>query len=209
MSAKTYDKKTAAFIGFLVQNIPADLTDEIMQGWMKNPGAMKRFLSGLNPSEITASKKPVEPKKLLERLSPISIPTIPQFIVAEKLRVSETVDGIKVDWLGENLKKHFLSKREDSVAAEELVTNNLLDGSKDPAIITALGGEEKVEVSFGQFWEFLKTADQNLWYVAYIRSTDDVLWAVFARWRSGGLHVEAAPPDDPDYWYDGDRFLSR
>lgn len=48
-SAKAYDKKTAAFAGFIIQNIPADLTDEVMDGWMNNSAATKRFLSGLAP----------------------------------------------------------------------------------------------------------------------------------------------------------------
>lgn len=49
MNAKAYDKKTAAFAGFLIQNVPDSLTDEVMQGWMDNPAATKRFLSGLMP----------------------------------------------------------------------------------------------------------------------------------------------------------------
>ena len=159
--------------------------------------------------EAVKNRRPGDPKQLLERLPAFGIPAIPQFVVADKLRIGETVDGIKVGWLGENLKKHFLSKREESVAAEQLATNKLLEGSKDPAIITALGGEEKVEVSFGQFWEFLKTADQNLWYVAYIRDTDGVLWAVGARWSSGGLRVEAFSLGSPNGWGAGFRFLSR
>ena len=50
MSAKAYDKKTAAFAGFLIQNVPDGLTDEVMQGWMDNPSALKRLLAGLVPS---------------------------------------------------------------------------------------------------------------------------------------------------------------
>ena len=50
MSAKAYDKKTAAFAGFVIQNIPADLTDQEMDGWMDNPDATKKFLSGLKSS---------------------------------------------------------------------------------------------------------------------------------------------------------------
>lgn len=49
MSTKTYDKKTAAFAGFLIQNIPADLSEEMMDGWMQNPQALKKLLAGLIP----------------------------------------------------------------------------------------------------------------------------------------------------------------
>jgi len=46
-NAKAYDKKTAAFIGFLVQNIP-EISDESMNFWIDNPEALKRKLRGLN-----------------------------------------------------------------------------------------------------------------------------------------------------------------
>lgn len=52
MSAKTYDKKTAAFCGFVIQNMPNGLTDEIMQGWMDNPPATKKLLAGFVPPEV-------------------------------------------------------------------------------------------------------------------------------------------------------------
>lgn len=45
--AKAYDKKTAAFIGFLVQNIP-EISDESMNFWIENPKDVKKVLSGLN-----------------------------------------------------------------------------------------------------------------------------------------------------------------
>ena len=56
MSAKTYCKKTAAFAGFLIQNVPADLDDETMDNWMANPDATKKFLAGLKPQEKVATK---------------------------------------------------------------------------------------------------------------------------------------------------------
>lgn len=61
MSAKAYDKKTAAFAGYVIQNIPAGLTDEVMDGWMNNPAAMKRLLAGLaSPkTEAPAKRKPL------------------------------------------------------------------------------------------------------------------------------------------------------
>jgi len=150
-------------------------------------------------------------EKLLERLSAIiAIPIVMQFVATEKFRPGKTIDGIKVAWLGDNFREHLLSKVEsDEVAAEEFAMSKLLKNSRDPAIITALGGEEKVEISLGQFWEFLKTADQNFWYVAYIRDTDDVLWAADAGWYSDGLRVEARSLGSPRVWRAGARFLSR
>ncbi len=59
MNAKAYDKKTAAFAGFVIQNIPADLTDQEMDGWMDNPDATKKFLSGFKPpASVAPTAKP-------------------------------------------------------------------------------------------------------------------------------------------------------
>jgi hypothetical protein len=147
---------------------------------------------------------------LLERVGEAILPATGLFTTAEKFRIGETIDGIKVGWLGGNFKKHFLPKVEkDEVAAETLTISKLLKGSKDPAIITALGGEEKVESKLAQFWEFLKTANRNLWYVGYIRDNQNTLWAVNALWNSDRLSVEAGSLGYPDDWHADTRFLSR
>jgi len=149
-------------------------------------------------------------QKLFEFVTTIHVAGVASFVAAKKFRPGKTIDGIKVGWLGDNFKEHFLPKVEkNSIAAEELIVNKLLKNSRDPVIITALGGEEKVEISLGQFWNFLKTADQQFWYVVYIRDTDDVLWAVLAYWSGGGLYVGARSLDSPRGWCAGYRFLSR
>ncbi len=159
-------------------------------------------------------KNPFTPEvveeRLLERIGTANLAGITSFTVAKKFVVDETVDGIKVGWLGDNFKKHFLPKVEKGeVTAETLAINNLSKNAKDPAIITNLGGEPKVEISLGQFWEFLKTADRSFWYVAYVRDDQRVLWAVNADWPGDKLHVEAFSLDSPDGWRRGNRFLSR
>ena len=148
-------------------------------------------------------------RKLLKFIRPVSLPAIGEFVVAEKLCEGETVDGIKVAWLGENLKTNFLKKVEKPAPALELREHELVTPARDPAIITELGGEEQVETTSGQFWEFLKTADRTLWYVRHIRDATGVLWAVDGHWYDGGLHVEAYALDDPFDWFAGARFLSR
>lgn len=148
--------------------------------------------------------------KPLKFVKTVSLPAVSMFVAAEKFCLGKTIDGIKVGWLGDNFKEHFLSKTESGeVAGEALSVNKLLKGSHSPAIITELGGEGRVEISLGQFWAFLKTADQSLWYVAYIRGTDDVLWAVNANWDSCGLDVGAYSLDYPCAWNADGRFLSR
>lgn len=146
---------------------------------------------------------------LLTFLRPISLPAIPKFVAAEKYREGETVDGIKVGWLGGNFETHFLQKVEGPVPALNLREYELVKPSRDSAIITELGGEEKVETTLGQFWEFLKTADRTLWHIRHIRDMSGILWAVSGNWDGGGLNVEAVPLDSPDGWGDGGWFVSR
>ena len=163
---------------------------------------MRLLRDGLLISEVIV-------KKLLEFVRTVSLAAVDKFVAAEKFRLGKTIDGIKVGWLGDNFKAGFLSKIEEQTPALEIREHELLKNSRDPAIITELGGEEKVEITLGQFWEFLKTADRRFWYVAYIRDTKDVLWAVRAHWYGGGLSVEAGSVDDPCGWFAGDRVLSR
>lgn len=150
-----------------------------------------------------------EDEKLLRFIRPVSLPAIPKFVAAEKFREGETVDGIKVTWLGDNFKTNFLKKVEDPVPALEMREYKLVGAFRDPAIVTELGGEEQVETTLGQFWEFLKTADQTLVHVRHIRDVNSVLWAFDGYWRDGGLNAEALPLDCPDGWRVGGRFLSR
>lgn len=146
---------------------------------------------------------------LFEFIETRMLPAIGKFVIAEKLRVGETVDGIMVGWIGDNIKNHFLGKKEKAVKAAEVRESKLLKAKRDPAIIAELGGDEKAEITFGQFWEFLKTVDRSLWYVSYIRDTNDVLWAVDASWSSGGLYIGADSVDFPGSWRPGSRFVSR
>ena len=162
---------------------------------------MRLLRDGLLISEVIV-------KKLLEFVRTVSLAAVDKFVAAEKFRLGKTIDGIKVRWLGDNFKAGFLSKEEQTPALE-IREHELLKNSRDPAIITELGGEENVEITLGQFWEFLKTADRRFWYVAYIRDTKDVLWAVNAHWNSGGLYVGAGSFGNPNEWNAGYRFLSR
>ena len=152
---------------------------------------------------------PSKVEKLLKFLRPISLPAVAKFVVAEKFREGETVDGIKMAWVGKNFKANFLTKVEEAVPALEMREHELVTGSRDPAIITELGGEDRVETFLAHLWEELKSADQNRYHVRYIRDVNRVLWAVNGYWYGGGLRVEADPLDDPSDWRVGYRFASR
>ncbi|MFI5260536.1 MAG: hypothetical protein ACHQU0_01960 [Candidatus Paceibacteria bacterium] len=160
-------------------------------------------------------------KKLLERLSTtIAVPAMTQFIAKDNFVIDTSKNAkVKISYLGDNLKANFLQKVEsDEVAAEELTINKLLENSFDPAIITALGGEAKVEITLGQFFAaFAKQPKgeagtlltNGYANVGYIRDVNGVLWAVFGRWGGDGWGFCADPLGNPDRWGVGRQFLSR
>lgn len=159
--------------------------------------------------EAVKNRAATEVKKLLKFIRPVSLPAIGRFVAAEKFREGETVDGIRVAWLGSNFKTNFLKKKEGAVPALEMREHELTTRSRDPAIITELGGEENIETTLGQFWEFLKTADRTLVHVRHIRDENGVLWAVGGLWHDDGLGVAAFSLFNPTDWSAGLRFLSR
>jgi hypothetical protein len=73
MSAKAYDKPTAAFFGFLGQNVPAELTSEEMQDWLEHPDEMKVFLRGLKRDWAVQAP----------RLNRLGVTHFPAIVVAE------------------------------------------------------------------------------------------------------------------------------
>lgn len=162
----------------------------------------------------------VEKVKLLKRVSTIELPAVKDFIAADHFVVDTSEKAkVKISYLGDNFRKYFLPKKETGeVAAEELTVNELLEDAYDPAIVTDLGGEEKVEISLGQFFamfakqpngesgQLLTNGRAN---IGYIRGDDGVLWTVHGRWNDDGWVFEASPLDNPYRWYAGYQVLSR
>ena len=160
-------------------------------------------------------------KQLLQRLSTtISIPAMKQFIAVDNFVVDTSKNAkVKISFLSDNIKANFLQKVEsDEVAAEDLAINKLLECAYDPAIITALGGETKVEITLGQFSAaFAKQPNgeagalltNGYANVGYVRDINGVLWAVFGYWDVDGWRFRAFPLDNPGNWDDGNQFLSR
>lgn len=162
----------------------------------------------------------VEKVKLLKRVSTIELPAVKDFIAADHFVVDTSEKAkVKISYLGDNFRKYFLPKKETGeVAAEELTVNELLEDAYDPAIVTDLGGEEKVEISLGQFFamfakqpngesgQLLTNGRAN---IGYIRGDDGVLWAVGGRWGGDGWSFGARPLDGPSRWHAGRQVLSR
>lgn len=156
-------------------------------------------------------------KKILTLVTTVRIAAGGRFVVAEKFRIGET-DGVKIAWLGDNVKTNFLDKIEENVKAAELKIHRLEQDSLDAPIIAELG--DVAETTLADFWELLKKQGlgqkgglltNGYANIAYIRDTNDGLWAVRARWRAddGGWSVEARSVADPDGWFAGNQVVSR
>lgn len=126
-----------------------------------------------------------------------------RFVAAEKLRIGETVDGILVEAVERNVLRYFLSIVQESVPGMDVRQFELLYASHDARIIRELGGEDKVRMSLGQFWELLRLglADIKTWYIAYIPDEEGVMWAVSGHYsKQGGLRIGATFIDDSGCW---------
>lgn len=171
------------------------------------------FLAG---KIIAVRKDTLKTLPLFEPIGPHNLPAIPKFVTAEKFRPGETIDGIKIAWLGDNFKKQYLPLTEDPIGATEILESNLLRAAnelpqspEEPGIIAELGGTKVAVSRMGQFWEILKTADQSLWYAIFAYDIENVLGVVNADWYSDGLCVNAYPLGDRYDFGAGSRFLSR
>ena len=146
--------------------------------------------------------------ELLEYLSPVALPALARFSVLETFREGETIDGITIGWVGEDFLAHLFDKIEDPVPAIELHLHKLRKSVSDRPIMALLGEESGVEITAGQFWENLKTANHTHWYVGYVRGKGGLLRGVHAGWMFGGLHVESGPLNRSHGWGVGNRFLA-
>ena len=196
----------------IANQLGPDLTDN----WARNSGAMqKAFLSALCPLAAPMPATPAQPQKLLELLSTVQLPAIGEFKAEEKFVVDTGRKAkVKIASMGSNFEKHFGHKVEPPVAEAEVKLNKLLEASLDRPIIDEAGGEEKVEISLGQFYEVLwykQMKSDRTWVITYIRDDQGTLWAVRAHWVShdGGWSVGAFSVEDPNGWFAGDPVVSR
>ncbi len=121
-------------------------------------------------------------------------------------------------WLGDDFKLWFGEKVEESVKPSTLCYHKLLRSSLDAPIISALGGEEKAEVSLAEIFhlislqpkgeegDLLTSGYANIFYV---RGVNNVLRVVRVYWYGGRWYVRAHETSYPHEWYDENRVFSR
>jgi hypothetical protein len=158
--------------------------------------------------------------EILKYLKTVELPAVKKFLAKDKFQIG-THDGVKIAWLGDNFKNHFLGIKGVNIPATKLQVYNLREASQDLAIIAELGGEGLVETTLAHLWAMLKQQGQGedkdggllvngYANIFYIHDVDNHLWAVRCYWDAGdGWDVGASPITYPRDWRAGHRVFSR
>ena len=198
----------------------AAMSNEDCQWAIENPQeAVALFVSAVKRRDTMVAKK------LLKLVGTVSVPAIESFKAADYFKVDTSAKApVKIAWLGENFKKHFLGKVENASEAADLNVHKLLTAARDlpeddePGIIPELGGRH--ETMLGQLYSLLQKQGKGQAgtllvngraNIAYIRDEEGIFWAVNALWGAcvDGWHVEACSVEDPNGWNGGNQVVSR
>ena len=173
---------------------------------------LNAIMSGQDLALVDTKK---DSNELLEPISTVSVSAVSKFVARDHFKLGE-VEGVKIGYIGDSFKSHFLKKVEDNVPEAQLKVLRLKQYSLDPPIITALGDNH--ETYLAQLWELLKAQPKgengtlltnSYMNIFYIRDTDNILWAVLVGWGGGSWSVGADSIDRPYGWRGGNRVFSR
>jgi hypothetical protein len=195
---------------FASQNLTAGQLNAIVKKLGGEQGAL-RFLADetiVSENPKNGASRTVIAKLLEEVGQPVDLPAIERFVAREKFVVDRNGE-LPISHLGDNFRANFLDVVEENVEAAKLTQRKLLKRSVDKPILSALDGEEKARIALAHVFDYLKTADRNLWFIFYVKDAKGVLWAVYAGWDDGGWYVDADAVSNPDEWRDGRRVVSR
>jgi hypothetical protein len=109
-----------------------------------------------------------------------------------------------ISYFGDNFKEWF-GKMEVKPSKVKLKTITLERDMLDKEILSEL---KPKEITLGDLFSNLKTADKMEWYIAYIRDKDGVLRAVVVFWDVDGWFVRAYSVGYPGGWFAGYRVFS-
>ncbi|MBI4992088.1 MAG: hypothetical protein HZB99_02615 [Candidatus Harrisonbacteria bacterium] len=150
----------------------------------------------------------------LEFVSAFRLMSAGRFVASDHL--TTTNKKVKIAYLGDNFRQHFLAKVEEPQAETELRISKLKKASPEAPILAELG--DKAETTLASIWELLKKQPKGesgklltngYANIFYVRDAKGVLWAVSVRWRSAGWSVDAISVENPYVWYDGFQVFSR
>jgi len=153
-------------------------------------------------------------------LSTTIIPaTTDKFVAKDKFKVDTGRKAkVKISWLGDNFRAHFLGKTEDSFPGSTIARRKLEKDSVDGPILLDLGGKEKAKTTLAELYAMLvkqpNGEDGDLLTngcanIFYIEDVDGTLWAVVTRWDGDGWSVAADSVELPVGWLAGRQVFSR
>ncbi|MFA6353279.1 MAG: hypothetical protein WCW90_03570, partial [Candidatus Paceibacterota bacterium] len=119
--------------------------------------AVERILSGeLVVSVVEAIKTVAD--KLLEFINTVTVPATGNFVAKNHFIINTAQDAlVRIGWMGDDFREHFLSKIEDASGEMELFYYKLRQPSRDIPILSELGGDEtRVETTLSKLWELLE-----------------------------------------------------
>lgn len=157
-----------------------------------------------------------EQQSLLIPIPATPLGAVERFVVADVIKLGNEIGGIKIGWIGDNFKRHFLDVVEENVPARDLPGNTLAQYARDEPIINALGGTMKDlgpaatalahlfgMIPLGPAGPGLFNGYANIGYA--VSPVDQEPWAVFWYVHVGELHVFARPASSPRAWDGGFR----
>lgn len=201
------------------QNAFSQITVEDGQWVIQNTvEAIELFVVAVASRAKQVAEKVAE--KLLDWIGTITVSaTTFKFIARDKFVVNTSDSAeVKISYLGENFKRWFLGKIEGPITEQTLRYAKLRMNSKDPGIITELGGDAKAETTLTEMFAVLKRQGHgtsgvlltNGWAnISYVCDQGGVLRTVDAYWYGGGWNVNASGVSNPHAWSEGSQVFSR
>lgn len=194
MTQNTYHPQTARFIASVVTCIPS-LSGDVMQGWIDNPRALKKFLSGFNPPKT-------EDDSILRLLSAGAITIAAcdgtQTLAQAKKTFPAYLDSDFKNW---GLDKRGKPTKETAVSVFEMV--------KDATFAQMFGSLkadlDKMCLTQDQIKTFCEK-HQNLlradgYGTFFLFKGEDQFFVASVSVRSDGLRVDVFRFEDDHVWY--------
>ncbi len=192
----------------------ADLINTLSKQGEKLTQYLRLVFTALLTGQVVVLAK-AQVAKILQSVSAVSLPAVSNFVAKDFFKVGDS-QGVKIAYLGDNFKKHFLPKVEKNILACVMKVYKLITAALDPEIMIELG-QDRV-TSLAHLSELMKLqgngqagilSTNGSWNVFYIPDIDGNIWAVRVCWGGDGWRVYACSIGYPRRWDADDRVFGR
>lgn len=151
---------------------------------------------------------------LLQEVGIVTIQATVRFLAVERFVLnygSKAKPGVRISYLGENLKTWFSGKTEEPMVATKLRYVVLVRYAFDAPIFAELG--DKAKSTLAQIWALMELQPNGQAGVLLTNGQANIFYVdgrvVDVHWNDGGWDVNAPPVTYPFGWRDGYRVFSR